>query len=190
MQASATSRWMVVNSNDSACTACDSPDSASASKPSTSILMKAGTPCLSISASSVVTGTSIGLAPALGFPAGRVVRGFNESRRDRRHRRIVGIDQHARPARLAPDRHRFDRDGFAAAVEQPERLDHGGLRLDRDDARAQPAERGDAIADMGADVEHQIAGPDEAAIEPVHRRGPRACRRSRCEATGWCRARS
>src|SRR6476661_1815931 len=58
MQASATSGCMVVNSNDSACTARERPDSASASKPSTSILMNAGTPCLTISASSVVTSTS------------------------------------------------------------------------------------------------------------------------------------
>src|SRR3954471_8908499 len=58
MQASATSGWMVVNSNESARTACDKPDSASASNPSTSILMKAGAPCLAISISSVVTSTS------------------------------------------------------------------------------------------------------------------------------------
>ena len=32
-----------------------------------------------------------------------------------------------------------------------------GLRLDGDHAGAEPAERGDAVADMGADIEHQIA---------------------------------
>ena len=42
----ATSRWMVVNSNDSAATGCVSPASASASNPSTSILMKDGMPWL------------------------------------------------------------------------------------------------------------------------------------------------
>ena len=56
-QASATSRWIVVNSNDSAGTGCVSPASASASNPSTSIFMKAGMPCLPISASSVVIAT-------------------------------------------------------------------------------------------------------------------------------------
>src|SRR3979490_3436230 len=61
MQASATSRWIVVNSNDSALTACESPCSASCSRPSTSILMKAGAPYLPISASSVVTGTGTAL---------------------------------------------------------------------------------------------------------------------------------
>src|SRR6187431_2358318 len=58
MQASPMSRWIVVNSNESAGTDCDRPDRASASKPSTSILMNAGTPCLAINASSVVTATS------------------------------------------------------------------------------------------------------------------------------------
>src|SRR5258705_12022879 len=61
MQASATWRWIIVNSNDSALTACVSPSSASASKPSTSILMKAGAPYFSISTSSVVSGTGTAL---------------------------------------------------------------------------------------------------------------------------------
>src|SRR5450759_655343 len=52
---------MVVNSNDSALTARDNPCSASSSNPSTSILMKAGAPCLPTSASSVVTGTGTDL---------------------------------------------------------------------------------------------------------------------------------
>jgi len=38
-----------------------------------------------------------------------------------------------------------------------------------DDPRAQPAERGHAVADMGADIEHPVTAPHEAAIEPVHR---------------------
>src|SRR5664279_5402723 len=58
MQASATSRWIIVNSNDSALTAQVRPRSASCSNPSTSILMKAGVPYLSINASSVVMGTA------------------------------------------------------------------------------------------------------------------------------------
>jgi hypothetical protein len=48
---------MVVNSKESARTGVLSPASTSASKPSTSILMKAGVPCAAISASSVVCGT-------------------------------------------------------------------------------------------------------------------------------------
>ena len=113
-----------------------------------------------------------GLAPALGFPTGRAVRGFNKRRRDRRYRWVIDIDQHARPARLAPHRQRLDRDRFAAAIEQPESPHHRPLRLDRDDTRAQPAERGDAITNMRANVEYQIARPDEVAIKSVHRRSP------------------
>ena len=50
---------------------------------------------------------------------------------------------------------------------------HRVLRFNRDDPRAKPAKRGDAIADMGADVEYQVTWPDELAIEPIHCRGPR-----------------
>ena len=46
--------------------------------------------------------------------------------------------------------------------------DQRRLRLDRDHARAEAAEGGDAVADMRADVEDEIAGRDEAAVEPVH----------------------
>ena len=113
-----------------------------------------------------------GLVPALSFPTGRAVRGFNKRRRDRRHCRIIDIDQHARPARLAPHRQRLDRDRFAAAIEQSESPHHRWLRLDGDDARTQPMERSDAIADMCADVEYQIARPDEVAMESVHCRSP------------------
>jgi hypothetical protein len=59
-----------------------------------------------------------------------------------------------------------DRNGTVAAVDQLEGA--GRLRLDCNDARTQPPERGDAIADMGADVEHQIVRPHELAIEMVH----------------------
>ena len=48
------------------------------------------------------------------------------------------------------------------------------LRLDRHDAGAKPAKRRDAVADMGADVEHQVAGLHELGVEPVHRRARRA----------------
>src|SRR4051812_19020804 len=55
-----------------------------------------------------------------------------------------------------------------AAVDQPDRPRRPGLRLEGDDAGAEAAEGGDAVADMGADVEGEIAGFDEAAIERVH----------------------
>src|SRR4030088_3346372 len=64
MHAAATPRRMVVNSNDSAAEGRVSPASASASEPSTSILMKAGVPWRVNSASSVVTGTRMVLVHA------------------------------------------------------------------------------------------------------------------------------
>ena len=43
-----------------------------------------------------------------------------------------------------------------------------GLRLERDHPRAEAAEGGDAVADMGADVEGEIAGATKRRIERVH----------------------
>ena len=163
---------MVVNSNESARTACDRPDSASASKPSTSILMNAGTPCFAISASSVVTSSSTDLAPALGLPAGRAIVRPPRTPKRPTTPSDCRIDQHARPARLvAPTATASIVTGLVAAIEQPKRAHHRPLRLDRDDSGAEPAERGNTIADMCADIEHQISGSNEIAIEPVHRRG-------------------
>ena len=48
----------------------------------------------------------------------------------------------------------------------------GGLGLDGDDAGAEASEGGHAIADMGADVEDEVAPSDELRMERVHR--PRA----------------
>jgi hypothetical protein len=46
------------------------------------------------------------------------------------------------------------------------------LRLDGDDPRAEAAERGDAVADVAANVEHEVAGAGEARIAPVERAAP------------------
>ena len=59
MHVAATRGWMVVNSNDSAGDGELNPANASASEPSTSILMNAAGPCRKTSVSRVVTGTSI-----------------------------------------------------------------------------------------------------------------------------------
>jgi hypothetical protein len=37
-------------------------------------------------------------------------------------------------------------------------------RLDGHDPRAQPAKDGDPVADMGADIEHEVVRPDELRI--------------------------
>src|SRR5262245_61088058 len=59
MQIAATPGWRVVNSNESVGDGQVNPASASASEPSTSILMNAAAPCRKTSVSRVVTGTSI-----------------------------------------------------------------------------------------------------------------------------------
>ena len=43
---------------------------------------------------------------------------------------------------------------------------------DGDYACADPPERGDTVAHVSADVEHEIARFDEAAVEPLHRVAP------------------
>ena len=98
-----------------------SPASASASKPSTSILMKAGMPCRAISASSVVTRHANGPGPGLALPARRAVGGLHERLRGGRDRRIVDIELELDRSFAAADRDRLDRDRAVAAVEQLER---------------------------------------------------------------------
>src|SRR6185369_16723862 len=83
-------------------------------------------------------------------------------------------DHHVDRSRRAADRHRFDDDAPTAPVEQSEHSGRSGLRFRRHNLRAQPPERGDAITDMRADVEYEIAGSNEAAIEPIHGRGARS----------------
>ena len=60
---------------------------------------------------------------------------------------------------------------------QPQHLDDGGLRLDRDHAGAEPAKGRDAVAHMGADIEHEVAAFDELR----DRAGPWRARRLRSE---------
>src|SRR6476661_6794220 len=152
MHAAATPRRMVVNSNDSAADGRVSPASASASDPSTSILMKAGVPCWTNNASSVVTGTRMVLVQAWpsqpGAPSA-ALRNASEA---------VDIELKLEHSRAAADRDRLDRQRGVAAIEQLQRLDQRRLRLDRHHAGAETAKDGDAVADMGADIEHEIAG--------------------------------
>ena len=163
MQACATSRWMVVNSNDSAGTGCVRPASASASKPSTSILMKRRHAVPRDQRIERRHRHAMVLVPVLALPAGRAVRGGDEGVRGGGDGRVGDVELELDGAGVAADRDLLDVDRAVAAVEQAQRRDQRGLRLDRDDARAKPAKRGNAVADMGADVEHQIAGRHEAA---------------------------
>src|SRR5215207_3804061 len=69
---------------------------------------------------------------------------------------------------MGADRDGLHRHAAVAAVQKLERSHQGRLGLHCDHPRAEPAEAGDAIADMRADVENEIAGPDELGIEPIH----------------------
>jgi hypothetical protein len=54
--------------------------------------------------------------------------------------------------------------GSVAAEQQLQRPVQRRLRLDGHDPRAQPAKHGDPVADMGADIEHEVVRPDELRI--------------------------
>ena len=107
--------------------------------------------------------------PGLPRPAGGAVGRRNERLRRGRHCRVVDVELELDHARAAADRDRLDRNRAIAAVDKLQRRDQRRLRLDRDHPCTEPAKGGDAVADMGADVEHQIARPHELAIEAVHR---------------------
>ena len=133
------------------------------SKPSTSILMKAGRPWSWMRRSRVRHGTVIGVVPDLALPPRRSVGGADEIRRSGRDRRVGGVDvERQRALRRAGGGLQQDHRGVAA-VDQPDRPRRPGLRLEGDDTGAEAAEGGDAVADMGADVEGEIAGLEEAA---------------------------
>ena len=55
-----------------------------------------------------------------------------------------------------------------AGIDGADRTRAQRLRLERDDPRANAAEAADAVADMAADVEGELAGLEEARIERVH----------------------
>src|SRR4051812_5088192 len=109
------------------------------------------------------------LIPVLPLPAGRTFRCLHKIRRGSRDRRIVDIDFQIDLTGGAADRDRYDFDGPVAPVDEPQERDQRGLRLARDDARTEPPERRDAVPHMGAHVEHEIAGLDEARVKPSHR---------------------
>ena len=127
------------------------------------------------------------LAPDLALPAGRALRRLHEIARGGRDRGIVDVDREFDLARRGADRDRLDGDARVAPVDQPQRLHQRRLRLAGDDTASEPAERRDAVADMRADVEHQIARLHEPRIKPVHR-GAIMCRHNRSAASAGRRA--
>ena len=111
-----------------------------------------------------------GFVPTLSFPAGRALRGFDEVARGGRDGRIVDIDLQRNLTRFGTDRDRFDRNRRVAYVDQSQDLHQCRVRLTGDHTCVETAEGCDAIADMRADIEHEVAWLHESAIQPVHRR--------------------
>src|SRR2546423_2715537 len=97
------------------------------------------------------------VGPSFVAPPRRVARGPDEGLRRRAHGRIIEIEVQRQLALASPDRHGLDRDGAIAAVEQLQGFHERRLRFDGDDTRAEPTECADPVADVGTDVEHEIA---------------------------------
>ncbi len=84
----------------------------------------------------------------------------------RRDRGVIGRDRERRAARLAADRAPVEPNprGIEAAGEI---VAEQGLRFEGDDLRPGPRQRAGAAADMGADVEGEVARSHQRGQEPV-----------------------
>ncbi len=111
-----------------------------------------------------------GSGPRLPLPTRSAVSGLAECLRSRRHRRIVDVELELEHSGPAADGDGLDCERAIAAIKELQRPDQRRLRLDRYHARAEPAKDGDTVADMCADIEHEVAGVHETAIEPIHGR--------------------
>ena len=146
------------------------PASTVSSKPSTSILAKAGAPCSATSASRVVHGTSMvwshtwpSQPPAPSAARDEIGRGGGDGG-------IGRVDPQRQLAGLAPHADSTSVTSLIARVDRADRARAQRLRLQRHHARAETAKAADAVADVAADVEGEIAGADEAGIQRIHRR--------------------
>src|SRR5262245_62192381 len=93
-----------------------------------------------------------------------------EIRRCRGNRRVCAIDVERDRSRLPPNGHCLDCNHRVAAVNQLQRLYQCWLGLERNHARTQTSECGNAVSHVCTDVEHEIARLNEFAVETVHRR--------------------
>ena len=166
----ATSRAMVVNSKESAGTAALRPASTAVLEALDVDLDEGRAPASRIRPSRVRQGTVTVASqtwpsqpPAPSRPHDEGVGGG----RDGRVRRVE-LERRSRP-RASPAAASTSVTVRIAAMDQAQGAGRARLRLERDDARAEPAEGRDAVADMGADVEGEVAGLQEARIERVHR---------------------
>ena len=147
-----------------------SPDSTSASKPSTSILQNAGSPCSAIRSSSV---DDIDLDRAVPADPGEAAVGGDRVDPGRRHRRDGRRRRSRWPAgscrprlRRPAGRSRRRRRGRRTAA-APARS-RAAARPPRPAPQSPPGPH--PAADVCADVEADVAGPEELAVEPRIRR--------------------
>ena len=164
---------MVVNSKDSAGSGRDRPASTVASKPSTSILAKAGCPCSAISASSVVQGTSTCVSQTWPSQPPAPSAAATKSREAVVTVGLAELTRSVTVPALLPAGRLEQRHAVVAGIDRPDGARAQRLRLQRHHARAEPAEAAGAVADMGADVEGEVARAQEAGVQRIHRRIPR-----------------
>ncbi len=108
--------------------------------------------------------------PFLPFPADGAAGGGDEGVGGGGDGRVGGVDAQHRLAWRAADQGSHPHHLRIAAEQQPQQPRQPRLRLHRHHARAEAAEAGGAVADMGADVEGEIALRQEAGVEAIERR--------------------
>ena len=106
--------------------------------------------------------------PALTLPARRAVRGGDERPRAGGDRRVAQVQVQVEQAFAGTDCCIDDGHLRVAAVQAVQHADQHRLRFDRHHAAAETSETGDTVADMAADVEGEIAGGQELAVQEVH----------------------
>ena len=108
--------------------------------------------------------------PDLLLPAFRPARRADEGVGGRRNGGVGAVDPQPHDTFGIAAGGLDQRDLRVAAMDQPQRTRRPRLRFERDHMRTKPTEAGDAVADMRADVEGEVAPLQKPAVESVHRR--------------------
>src|SRR6187549_3263839 len=106
--------------------------------------------------------------PFLSFPAWSARACGDERVRRSGDRGVLEVEQQLELARSLADCEPLDRDAGVPTVKKLQRCCQRGLRLDRDNARAQAPKGCDAVADVRSHIENEVAWADKARVEPVH----------------------
>ena len=105
--------------------------------------------------------------PALALPARCALGGGDEGLAGGGDGRVGGVEPQRGRARRGADQRGQARHRGIVAEEQAHQPRQPRLRLDRDDTGAEPPEARRAVADMGADVEGEVAGAEEPPVEGI-----------------------